>query len=231
MKGCLPRKPFTSIVTYLAALTVAILGMSELAVAKGIVTPSGATIEYSRSPSVLVINYALHVGEIATSEGHPGLQIFGDGLVQVYYPPYMARAGQYQLQLSDNEMSGLLVSLVSDGVLEFDPSAAQTTARAIDTLKMEDEGLMTFVSDRSISLIEMHIERYTPSGTMAIQSVNVTKTIRWKGLQSDARLYPGHAAIQNLANAEQRLRFYMESPDLSRAGSQRREAATAPQQD
>ena len=231
MKDYLPANPFRSVVARLAALVIVVFGISGFALAKEILEPPAAIFEFSHAPGSLIVSYALHIGEIAGVDRGPTLHIYGDGLAHVYYPAYMTRAGDYGIQLSEDEMVSLLESLVADGVIEFDSAGARVTARETDALRREREGTMHYVSDPSTSVIEMNLLSYTPLGASSLQKTNVNKTIRWSGLQSDARLYPNHAVIQNLAVAERRLRAFMDRPDLVRVDPQTRHASPTPGKD
>lgn len=231
MKDYLPAELFQNVLTKLTALAIAVFGLSGVVLAKEIVEPPAAIIEFSHNPGSLIVGYTLHIGEIAGVDRGPTLRIYGDGLAYVYYPVYMTRAGEYGYQLSESEMAELLGSLVVDGVIEFDSAEARLTVLETELLRRESEGTMHYVSDPSISVIEMNLVSYTPKGASSLQKANVNKTIRWSGLQSDARQYPKHAVIQNLAAAERRLLTFMERPDLIRVDSRSRQAPPMPGKD
>ncbi len=231
MKGYLAGTRFFYIAARLAALAIFFMGSFGNASAKETLASPGATVEYSNSPDALIVSYTLHLGELAESDRGPSMQIYGDGLANIHYPAYMARAGSYSIRLSGDEMNKLIHALVADGLLKFDSAKARATARDIGTLRRESQGVMHYVSDASTSVIELHLVRYASPGTPSLQAANVDKTIRWSGLQSDARIYPDHVAIQKLATAERRLRTLMERPDLVKVDSRNRAASSTPGKD
>jgi len=214
MKSYLSGKSSRSTIARLIAIAFLVLGISNLAQAKNPTTPSKAVVEYSHSPDSLIISYALILGEIAGSDRGPSLRIYGDGLAYVHYPVYMARAGDYGFHLSNNEMVSLLDSLADDGVIEFDTTKAKEATQLTDALRRETEGIMHHVSDPSTTVIEIHLLSYTPPGANTLKKTDLGKIVRWSGLLADARQYPDHAAIQNLASAERMLQTLMERPNL-----------------
>ena len=52
------------------------------------------------------------LGEIKDQAPGPSARVHGDGYVIVHYPRYMKRVGDYALQLSPQEMEGLMRSLI-----------------------------------------------------------------------------------------------------------------------
>jgi hypothetical protein len=228
MRNQLPGRSLADIGVRIVALIFVISGFSGVLWAKEFIVSSGAAIDYSRNPLALIVSYELHVGELAGPDSGPVLRIFGDGLAHIHYPPYMSKAGDYAIQLADDELAELLGSLVSDGVLEFDANRVQGKLREIETEQRETNGVVYHVSDASTSVLELHLLSYRAPGAVTVQTANLNKIIRWKGLQSDARTYPAEPAIQNLATAEKRLRSLMERQDLVRTGALDREAAVAP---
>jgi len=231
MKSYLSGKSSRSAIARLVTIAFFVFGISNLAQAKDPTTPSKAIIEYSRSPDSLIISYTLILGEIAGTDRGPSLRVYGDGLAYVHYPVYMTRAGDYGFQLSKDEMVKLIDSLAADGVVDFDTTGVKETVRETDTLRRENDGVMHYVSDPSTSVIELNLLSYTPPGVTGLQQIKLNKTVRWSGLQSDARTYPGHVAIQKLASAEQNLRAFMERPDLVKLEPQADSASTVPGRD
>ena len=231
MIGYQRGKPFLVAVAGLAILTVTAIGISGFALAKEITISSGAKIEYSHASDALIVSYALHVGELAESDPGPTVLIFGDGLAHVFYPAYMTRAGDYEIQLSDDEMTELLDTLIAGGFLEFDASEIRARLHEVDAQQRENDGVLRYVSDPSTSVFEMNLIAYALPGASGVQAVNVNKSIHWSGLQSAALQYPSESPIQNLANVEQTLRRLMERPDLITVDSRNRTARTAPRLD
>ena len=214
MKSCLSGSVTRVAIAYLAAIVFLVPGLSGSAQSRGPAQAAKTTIEYSRDADDLIISYTLSIGEIAESDRGPRLQIFGDGFAYVHYPVYMTKAGEYGIQLSDNEMLTLLESLVADGVVEFDTAGTRETLNEIDTYRRENEGVLHYVSDPSVTVIEVNLVSYSPTHSPGLQQADVSKTLRWSGLEADAMQYPDYLPIQNLASAERGLRAFMERTDL-----------------
>jgi len=212
----------------LTMVTALVLGISVMVQAKGPEQPSKANIEYSRDPSSLIVSYDLYVGEIAEVDGGPSIRVYGNGFAYVHYPIYMARSGDYGIELSESEMVDLLNSMTANGVIEFDPNTAKLITGETDALRREQDGTLHFVSDPSTTVIEINLVSYTPPGLNRLQQENLSKKIHWSGLQSDAQLYPDHTAIQNLASAERGLRELMERSDLVKLDTRSLPLSAAP---
>jgi len=172
--------------------------------------------EYSKDASTVVVSYTHILGAIGDADKGPSLKIYGDGHMVVYYPPYMKKAGEYTLQLTQGDMNRLLWSLIAKKVLEFD---AQTVRRSkLETDAATESSQPTFYSesDAPTTAIEIRLTRYTPAGSFAQEILNVNKKVSWTGLGSDARRYPAISAIQGLRAAEQELRALMKHQNLKK---------------
>ena len=176
-----------------------------------------ALVVYPADTDILVLSYTVIIGEIAAADRGPSLRVYGDGRVEVHYPAYMTRAGDYTLQLSPAEMARLLQSMVDRGLVEFDANAAQSRKHAALSAQASDAvaglGPVVAVSDASTIVIELHRDRYV-SADGKQQALNVDKTISWYSLRADAQQHPNIPAIQELAAASQELQALLEHPDL-----------------
>ena len=89
----------------------------------------------------------------------PLLRVYRNGWVQVHFPKYMKRAGDYGLQLTEAEMTALLSSLAAKGLMNFDQ--AETTQRKEEAKRqlrlkaMQQKGTPTLVhrSDEDVTFI------------------------------------------------------------------------------
>jgi hypothetical protein len=163
----------------------------------------------SAEPAAPIVSYREVLGEVGEADAGPALQVFADGRVSVHYPPYMKRAGDYQLRLTPGQVTALVHSLTDKGLLDFDSAAVRRSAadarqarRRASTLRGEP-ATATFVSDASTSIIDLHVGARR-------------NKITWQGLREDARANPEITALQNAAAAEVELRSLLERPDLER---------------
>lgn len=208
MKGHTSDRLQVSVAVFLAALSLVFGGRS--AAAQGIV-------EYSRDPGTVVVSFTEILGEIGEVDRGPSLQIYGDGYALVHYPSYMRRAGDYALQLSQQEVDRLLRSLIGNKVLEFDEEETRRSKRQAAAEAQGDlQSTLFAVTDASTTVIEVRLDRYQPAGEAGQEILNVDKKITWYGLRSDARRYPNIEAIQNLAAAQKELWAVMQRQDLEK---------------
>jgi len=177
---------------------------------------SQAIIEYSNDPTTIVVSYTHVLGEIGNSDKGPSLTIYADGHMVVRYPPYMKKAGEYTLELTQVEMDRLLRSLVDKKVMEFDPQAIRRSKQQAKAAKEDEPTTLYGVSDAPTTVIEIRLSRYIPSGSFAQEVLNIDKKISWHGLGSDAKKYPNVKAIQDLHSAKQDLEALMNRRDLKK---------------
>jgi len=134
----------------------------------------------------------------------------------VHYPPYMKKAGEYTLQLTQGEMNRLLRSLIDKKVLEFDAQAVRRSKLETDAATKNAQATLYSESDASTTAIEIRLTHYTPASSFAQEILNVNKKISWTGLRSDAKRYPNVEAIRDLQSAEQELQALMKHQNLKK---------------
>ena len=172
--------------------------------------------EYSKDASTVVVSYTHILGGIGDADKGPSLKIYGDGHMVVHYPPYMKKAGEYTLELTQGEMERLLRSLIASKVLEFDAQAVRRSKFETDAATESSQPTFYSESDAPTTTIEIRLTRYTPAGSFAQEVLDVDKKVSWTGLGSDARRYPTVNAIQGLRAAEQELRALMKHQNLKK---------------
>ncbi len=162
-------------------------------------TAQDADVDYSRDPRVAVVTWTEVSGEIANPDTKPRLVVYGDGLAVAHYPPYMKRAGDFELQLSEAEMAALVRGLVQNGLVEFGPGAVRGAARAAAA-----RGVERVSTDLSTTVIELRLSHYRPPGAVAYD-LGVRKRIEWRGARAANRNHPSVHALQGLAAAQRAL--------------------------
>ena len=126
-------------------LAIALLLHPDVGTAAQDEAPSEA-VSYSRAPQEVVVSYLEELGLLVDEDPGPSLKVYGDGRVEVHYPAYMKRAGDYRLRLSDSEMGALLRSLVRSGLLAS--SAHQPEVR-LQPRRLQDRGHAKTSTDRA----------------------------------------------------------------------------------
>jgi hypothetical protein len=177
-------------------------------------TPTDAPeVEFDGSPDTVVVSLIDAPGELAEPAGATSVKVYGDGRVEVHYPPYMKRAGDYTLQLEQEELRSLVRSVAGRGLVEFDPDAIRAAKRrsADDRRALRRARGATgppppqISSDGTVSRLELRLRRYRKPGAAA-EVRDVRKQIRWHGLRSDARRHGEIGALGELEAARQELR-------------------------
>lgn len=203
-----------------AALAV---GLAALAQQVAIAPALAQSVNYSRDPNTVVASYTLIVGELEDADPGPSVRVYGDGRALVHVPRYRKDAGDFTTQLSQAEMDNLMASLVANGLMEFDPAAVQQAKR--DSRQGDRGGGAAEVlyesTDPSITTIELNVRRSGSGGGTGgtgggAAGAEVSKTVRWSGLESDAQQFADIAALRKLDAAAQRFKALMERPDLQR---------------
>jgi hypothetical protein len=175
-------------------------------------------IEYSGSPDVAIIEYDVDAN-IGRTDKTPRLRIYGDGSVRVHHPPYTVMAGDYEMKLSENEVSNLLRLLHENGAMMFDDKAVAVARREAELAQARaarDNGAPLVIrTDPVTSLIRIRLDFYQPASAAAPQT-NVVKEIRCVDLQHDAEANPQIVALRGMANAENALIAIVEDGRLRR---------------
>jgi hypothetical protein len=177
-----------------------------------------ALFELPSNPQALVLRFSESYVSIADPDPGSSLEIHADGRVVVHYPPYMKRAGDYEMHLSAGALRSLVASQLARGVAEFDPVSARKRVREVALERGRAAGSerpeLFVAADASISRIELRLRRYTAAGRPS--QVDLVKQISWKGLAAHARRYPEIPALEELARAQTELLELMQSTDLVR---------------
>jgi hypothetical protein len=183
-------------------------------VAAEVTSTTGALYELSNDPADVVLIYR-HVLAVRDEDPGPSMTLHGDGRVRVHVPHYMKNAGDYELRLAPGETTALVGAIVDAGVVEFDPAAVRRACRSIDVERAK-EGKLAAIIEESSTVIELHLERYTPAGTSGTVERNLSKTVRWSGIAAHARQYPEVGPLQALAGVAAQLEAIMTREDRAR---------------
>jgi hypothetical protein len=169
--------------------------------------------EYSETAAEPVIEYNLVHHMLAEPDPEPLLRIYGNGRVQVHYPAYMTKAGNYELQLSQPELRTLLRALATDGIIDFDRAATRYQRQQVDAQQRAASGTMFYISASSDTVIDIRLNEYQ-KGPGTARVLNLKKRFSWPDLKQDARRFPQLREITNANNAAQRLETLLHRDDL-----------------
>jgi hypothetical protein len=178
--------------------------------------PTEATypaFEYSQTAAEPVIEYNLVHHMLAEPDPEPLLRIYGNGRVQVHYPVYMTKAGDYELELSQPELRSLLRALATDGIIDFDRAASRDQRQQLNAQQRTASGTLFYISDSSDTVIDIRLKEYQ-KGPGTARVLNLKKHFSWPDLKQDARRFPQLREITNASNAAQRLETLLHRNDL-----------------
>ena len=181
-------------------------------------------IEYFHEPNEIILEYHLRIDEIAEQDPTPLLRIFGDGTVNVHYPIYMKKAGDYYLQLSDQELEELISFLKDNGLFDFDaPQIRQLRNERLLDLQSESietgsESVLFETHDAATSIFIYNVERYATDKDGITRVMPWRKKIKWHGLKTDAKKFPNIKEITGLAAIEIKLKNIADRDDLIKLG-------------
>ena len=183
---------------------------AQTSVPSGVQT-AGFTFSADAAAVEPVIHYQQNISMLAGIDDRLSMRIFGDGRVQVHYPVYMKKAGDYEMQLDETELVDLIASLSSDGIMAFDEAKAIEKVR--DHKKaLREKNRFYEISDAVETVVEIKLDEYQKD--QASKKVkNFHKAFRWKNIEHDAARYR-HDELTRANNSVTRLKGLMKDVRL-----------------
>ena len=177
--------------------------------------PPQPIFHFAATDDMPVIEYTLDHHMLAQRDPVPLLRVYGSGRVQVHFPAYMKKAGDYEMQISRAELNKLLRMLADKGVMDFDAATVQQERRQLETAHRTATGEFFHVSDATDTVINIQLDQYQRTASSPrIHGFN--KQIRWRNLEHDARRFPQAARLTNAADASTALHALCEHPALKK---------------
>ena len=161
-----------------------------------------------------IISYRLDIAMLAEVDDRPTMRIYGDGRVAVHYPLYMKKAGDYQMQLEEDELVSLVQSLSRSGVLDFDEAKVKQKIREKKG-QQRAKGQLYAISDSTETIIDVRLDEYKKDSTSKTVK-QFHKRFRWADIEHDARRYPQQREIVDANRSVQQLRALMKDHRLVR---------------
>lgn len=201
----------------LSALLVSALGVFSST--EGIAEPAASvknssSFSYDMNSSEPVIVYHNVVHMLKNRDEQPMLKIYGNGLVQVHHPVYTNNAGDYEMQLSQQELGELLESLSDDGLMAFDDAKVKQKKKDMDRIKSQ-RGELYYISDSVTTEIQINLKKYKPANS-AINHTNFKKRIRLKDIEQDLKQYKSIDEIQKTGKGINKLKSLLSRNELKR---------------
>ena len=125
-------------------------------------------------PEEPLLELSYQGGMIANPDPTPFVRVYSGGRVLVHYPAYMKKAGDYSLQLGEEELQALLASFANEGVLTLQASDLLVMAKKIQAGVAEPQ-----IDDHGVeSVVRIRGESFTPEGSTSPAMLNVDQTVR-----------------------------------------------------
>ena len=140
-----------------------------------------------------VIHYQQNIQMLSGIDDRPSLKVFGSGRVVAHYPAYMKKAGDYEMQMDEVELTTLIRSLSSDGVMDFDEAKVKENVRSYkaDHLK---KGELHTISDAVETVVDIKLDEFQKNNKAA-KIKKFHKEFKWKNIEQDAARYKHDKAI------------------------------------
>ena len=176
--------------------------------------PGAAAFSFDTASLEPVIVYHEVVEMIANRDEQPMLKIYADGRVQVHHPVYKKNAGDYEMQLSQQDLVSLIASLADDELMDFDTEKVKKDKQKVDK-ELKKQGQFFYISDSVITHIDINLKGYKSVKTN-IQKTDFKKNIKLKDIDFDAKQYKNLSVIQKTANSVNRLKALLDRKELKR---------------
>lgn len=206
-------------------LTVLTLIVSQSLMAKQW-CPPGQQMSYDTAADAIILEYHVTESLIASPDPTPFLQIKGDGTVNVHYPHYMLKAGDYSYQLTPQELKALLRELEANCLFQYNRNQVKQQITSINQQQevVVGQTQLHYRSDRQRNTILVNLSSYTPA-TQEEGQVLLRRNIMtnegelhaeavMENAEFTASQYPSIPEVQGFADSVQRLREIVTSPKL-----------------
>ena len=161
-------------------------------------------------------------GLIQSPDPTPFVRVYPDGRVRVHYPAYMKRAGDYEMQLGDDELRDLLASFADQEVLTMEEEGF----RAMASRALAEEGPVERPDDHGVTtVVEIRAESFTPEGEEQPMLIDVERTLRIDDMPpEDMAAGAGFRPLMEVAGGVRQLEALAARDDLRPVGAGGEEA-------
>ena len=164
-----------------------------------------------------VIHYQLNVDMLANVDDRLSMSVFPSGLVQVHYPVYMKKAGDYEMQLDDSELITLVQSLSTNGMLEFDEKNVKEKIQRVKNARRA-KGELYVVSDAVEVVVDIKLDEYQKN-TKSKKIKKFHKQFKWRNIEHDAERHKSVDEITNAYRSVEDLQTMMRDVRLVKGGA------------
>ncbi len=164
--------------------------------------------------SVPVIHYQQHVHMLSSVDDRVSLKVYGNGRVEVHFPVYMKKAGDYEMTLEKSELIALIRSLSSNGMMDFDKKIIKARVHAH---KKQEQKNNTYyaISDSVESDIKIRLNQYQKNSASR-KSKNFKADFKWKNIEHTAAHYSDITELNRANQSVSLLKALMTDSRLKR---------------
>lgn len=183
------------------------------ALAQGADQPAEPKFSYTRAADQPILELSYEGGMIADPDPTPYIRVYGDGRAVIHRPVYMKDAGDFELQLSPEELENLLATFAQPELLTLDP--ARLTAMAAEAQGRAEAGPVERPGDHGITAnVDVRLERVEPETASAPALLDVDRRISLPTAAVEAGARAPIEPLQDFAAGIKQLEALAERPEL-----------------
>ena len=168
---------------------------------------------YERVSEAPLLELSYEGGRIRDRDPTPFVRVFPNGRVLVHYPTYMKKAGDYELNLNDDELRQLLDSFADQSMLELDFNALNMIAGE----PVAEDGPEELVDTHGVStVVQIRARSFTPEGGDEATLMGVSTDLMVQDLAAKVEVAQGSRLLQDFASGVQKIENLAERNDLRR---------------
>ncbi|NOQ90220.1 MAG: hypothetical protein GQ549_04670 [Gammaproteobacteria bacterium] len=173
---------------------------------------AGFVIAADNTTDEPVIHYQRNISMLAGIDDVVSLSVFASGRVHVHYPIYMKKAGDYEMQLDDVELTALIQSLSAKGLLDFNEKAVKEKIQAAENAKRK-KGELLVISDAVETVVDIRLDEFQKNKTSK-KITKFHKQFKWKNIEQDAKRHKNNIEITNANRSIEQLKSVMKDKRL-----------------
>jgi hypothetical protein len=181
------------------------------ALAQGADQPDEAKFSYTRAADQPILELSYEGGMIADRDPTPYIRVYGDGRAVIHRPVYMKDAGEFELQLSPEELENLLATFAQPQLLTLEPGRLAAMAAEVQA----EAGPVELPGDHGVTAnVDVRLERVAPDTAGAPALLDVDRRISLPTAAVEAGARAPIEPLQDFAAGIRQLEALAERPEL-----------------
>ena len=169
---------------------------------------NAAYFYFPSDPEYLILSYSYHLPTIPP-DPTPRVRIYGNGRVVVHRPLYKSSPGDFELQLSNDELDELLRSFEACGWFEATSQSIKMLQNSAREERLKAAGSTPAWFDIGTTEIALHLEEYAASGNPD-EGNQLARSILAEKLEMFAEDYPEAREFGELYKCIVRLETFLD---------------------